>query len=103
MSPLEAALLVAGFGSLLLCVVLRKLDEIEDPAYLRTEGVVIVADSAIEARSAPIGHYHGAPIWGSVTFKGLHYRFDHIIDARHREHIAPGELYLEPGLVYALK
>jgi hypothetical protein len=38
-----------------------------------------------------------------VRFKGLHYRFDRIIDAAMRERIAPGELYLEPGLVYVLK
>ena len=103
MSPLEAALVVAAVAALVNYVVVRKLNQISDPRYLRNEGVVIVADSALEERASPIGHYRGAPIWASVTFKGMRYRFDHIIDGKHRERIAPGELFLEPGLVYALK
>jgi hypothetical protein len=42
----------------------------------------------------------GRSIWGSVTFMGMEYRFDHVVPASHRERLAPGELYLEPGLVY---
>jgi hypothetical protein len=64
--------------------VLRHFDQLADP---------------VEARSAPIQHL-GHPIWGSVTFRGMHYRFEHVLDRRCRERIAPGELFLEPGLVY---
>jgi hypothetical protein len=42
----------------------------------------------------------GRPIPGSVTFRGMQYRFDHVLDRRCRERIVPGELFLEPGLVY---
>jgi hypothetical protein len=30
----------------------------------------------------------------------MEYRFGYVIDSRSRERIGPGELYLEPGLVY---
>ena len=103
MSPIESALIVAALAFVFRLIVLRQLDRLSDPAYLRSEGVVIVRESAIEAHSEPIGEYRGHPIWGSVTFKGMRYRFDHVIDGRLRERIAPGELFLEPGLVYALK
>jgi hypothetical protein len=44
----------------------------------------------------------GRPIWGSVTFKGMLYRFDRIQPAARREALAAGELFLEPGLVYTV-
>ena len=71
-----------------------------DPAYLRRHGVVIVSTRALQAHSAPIGEYKGHPIWGSVRFMGMDYRFDHVLDARARERLGAGELYIEPGLVY---
>jgi len=46
----------------------------------------------------------GHPIWGSVRFMGMEYRFDHIVDTRlsrrARERLEPRELFLEPGLAY---
>jgi hypothetical protein len=42
----------------------------------------------------------GHPIWGSVRFMGMEYRFDHVLDRKARERLAPRELFLEPGLVY---
>jgi hypothetical protein len=42
----------------------------------------------------------GCHIWGSVTFMGMVYRFDRILEPRRKERLAAGELYLEPGLVY---
>ena len=71
-----------------------------DPALLREKGVVIVHDRALQARSAPIGEYMGSPIWGSVTFKGMIYRFDRIVRRRDRDLTGPGELYLDPGFIY---
>jgi hypothetical protein len=103
MSPLEAALAVAALALLLHYVIVRKLEQLEDPAYLRKEGVVIVRKNVIDARSEVIGEYQGRPIWASVTFMGMQYRFDHIVEDKQREWIEAGELYLEPGLVYALK
>jgi hypothetical protein len=48
----------------------------------------------------PIGQYLGHPVPGSVTFKGMEYRFGYVIDSRSGERIGPRKLYLEPGLVY---
>jgi len=62
--------------------------------------VVIVHERALDERSAPIGEYMGSPIWGSVTFKGMVYRFDRIVRRRERDLTGPRELYLEPGLLY---
>ena len=78
----------------------RQFAQLSDPGYLRTQGVVIVLDKALEAHSAAIGEYQGRQIWETVTFKGMVYRFSHVIDGRKRERIEPGQLFLEPGLVY---
>ena len=42
----------------------------------------------------------GRPIWASVTFMGMQYRFGHVAGSRSRERTGPGELFLDPGLVY---
>ena len=81
-------------------LVRRELGKLDDPGYLRERGVVIVAPSALEAHSDPVGRYMGGEIWGSVIFKGMLYRFDHVASAREREWISARELYLPPGLVY---
>lgn len=100
MSPLETGALVALLALGIRWLVQRELDKLEDPRYLRRHGVVIVVPSALEAHSEPIGRYNGSEIWGSVTFKGMLYRFDHIARARERERLSARELYLPPGLVY---
>jgi hypothetical protein len=100
MSPLEAALLVAVLVLPLHILVLWQLAKLDDPAYLRTQGIVVVRECALDGHSEPIGDYAGRRIWGSVTFKGMQYRFDHSATPRDREKIGPGELWLEPGLVY---
>ena len=64
--------------------------------------MVIVLDRALEAHSAPIGRYLGREIWGNVTFMGMPCRFDRVVPERERECIGAGELYLAPGLVYAI-
>jgi hypothetical protein len=93
-----------AFGALLALpfhlVVRRYIAVHTDPALLRERGVIIVHDRALEERSAPIGEYMGRPIWGSVTFKGMVYRFDRIVQPRERDLTGPGELYLDPGFIY---
>ena len=81
-------------------IVLRELERLDDAAYLREHGVVIVSERALQEHSASIGEYRGHPIWGSVRFKGMNYRFDRVIEERLRERIGPRELFLDPGLVY---
>jgi hypothetical protein len=99
MSPLDAAALVILLALPLHWIIWRQLDREDDPAWLRERGIVIVSERACE-REQPIGRYKGRPVWARVRFKGLVYRFDHIIEGAKREYIGPGELFLEPGLVY---
>ncbi len=93
-----------AFGALLALpfhlVVHRYIAVHTDPALLRERGIVILQDRALDERSAPIGEYMGHEIWGSVTFKGMVYRFDRVVSPRNRNLTGPRELYLEPGLLY---
>ena len=100
MAPLEAALLIVLFALPLHWLVGRELRRLDDPRYLRAHGVVIVSESALDGHSEPIGQFMGRPVWGTVTFKGMRYRFDRVLDRRRRNSIAARELFLEPGLVY---
>jgi len=81
-------------------IVLRELERLDDAAYLREHGVVIVSERALQEHSAPIGEYRGHPIWGSVRFKGMTYRFQRIAQPRERERLRARELFLDPGLLY---
>jgi hypothetical protein len=100
MTPMDAAALFLILFLPFNWLVMRHFDRLADSAYLRRHGIVVQSESALEARAGAIGHYMGQPIWATVTFMGLVYRFDHVTDRRTRERIGPGELYLEPGLVY---
>ena len=100
MSALDALVVILLIALPWCWLVRRELDKLTDPAYLRMHGVVVVSETVLQAHSDPIGQYLGHPIWGSVQFMGMEYRFDHVQDARKRERLAPGELFLEPGLVY---
>ena len=100
MSALEAAVLIVVLALPWYWLVRREVAKLSDPAYLRMHGVVIVSESALQSHGASIGEYLGHPIWDSVRFMGMDYRFDHVQDRRTRERLAPRELFLEPGLVY---
>jgi hypothetical protein len=100
MSALEAAVLISLLALPWYWLVQRELAKLSDPAHLRKQGVVIVSERALQSRGAAIGEYLGGPIWGSVRFMGIDYRFDRVQERRLRERLAPGELFLDPGLVY---
>ncbi len=97
---IELALILGCIALPFHFLVRRELGKLNDPRHLRTHGVVIVSPGALETRSEAIGTFMGHPIWESVTFKGMRYRFDRVIDRRKKERIEARELYLEPGLVY---
>jgi hypothetical protein len=101
MSPMDAAAVVLLLALPLHWLVLREMDRLSDPAYLRANAVVIVNSSVLRP-SAPMGHYRGHPVWASVRFMGMEYRFDRVQDRKARERLAPGELFLDPGLVYVV-
>ena len=100
MDPMSSLALCAVIALPFHLVVRRYVEVHTDPARLREQGVVIVHERALDERSAPIGEYMGSPIWGSVTFKGMVYRFDRIVRRSERDNTGPGELYLDPGFIY---
>lgn len=100
MPPLEAAALVMVLSLPWVWLVQREVAKLRDPAYLRAHGVVLVSQRILQGCAEPIGEYLGHPIWASVRFMGMEYRFHRVQDRRKRERLAPGELFLEPGLVY---
>ena len=100
MSPFEFSVVFALVVLAVHWLVKREFEKLADPAYLRAHGVVVVSERALQAHSEPIGEYQGHPIWGNVRFMGMDYRFDHIQDRKARERLSPGELFLDPGLVY---
>ena len=97
---LEAAIIVLLLALPIYLIVRWELARLEHPSYLRQHGVVIVSENALQWHSAPIGEYRGHPVWASVRFKDMEYRFDHVVEHARREQIGPRELFLEPGLVY---
>jgi hypothetical protein len=100
MSPLEAVALMALIGLPWHLLVLWQLNRLDDPAYLRQEGVVILRDEALQGHAMQVGRYKNRPIWETVTFMGMVYRFDHIVPRGYRWSVGERELYLEPGLLY---
>ena len=102
MTPLEAALLVAACVAPFHWLIQREFDRHRDPAYLRIHGVVIVNGAALDGHAETIGEYRSAPIWAAVTFMGMTYRFERIAPRRSDARLRPGELWIEPGLVYLI-
>ena len=100
MPALEVIAIIVLLALPWLWLVRRELARWSDSAYLRAHGVVIVAESALQGHAAPIGEYMGHPIWASVRFMGMDYRFDHVTPGNRRECLGPRELFIDPGLVY---
>ena len=100
MNPLEAVALIVVLLLPLHCLVQWQFSRLHDPQFLRAQGIVVVRESALDGHTDPVGEYAGCAIWGSVTFLGMIYRFDRIARPQDKEKTGPGELYLDPGLVY---
>jgi hypothetical protein len=100
MNPLEAVALVAILFLPIHCLVQWQFSRLDDPSYLRSHGIVVVHECTLEGHTEPVGEYAGRAIWGSVTFMGMRYRFDRVARPQDKEKTGPGELYLDPGLVY---
>src|SRR5262245_36421861 len=101
MTPLDAGALVLLMLLPFHWLIRRELAK-EEARDLRRCGIVIVRERALEAHSRAIGEYRGHEIWETVTFRGLVYRFHHVLPRERREKLAPGELFLDPGLVYVV-
>lgn len=100
MNPLEAAVLVALCALPFHFLLQYELAKLRDPRYLRVNGIVIVEASALQSHARAIGTYAGRPIWESVTFMGMVYRYDRMAPRSYCNRVGPHELYMEPGLVY---
>jgi hypothetical protein len=100
MNPLEAVVLVAVLLLPFHLLVQWQFRKLTDPAQLHSQGIVVVRESALDGHAEAVGVYAGHAIWGSVTFLGMVYRFDRVARPQDKEKTGPGELYLDPGLVY---
>jgi len=101
MTPLDAVALVASLALGFHWLISRQLALAQDIDPRRC-GIVIVRERALDSRSEPVGEYCGQAIPGTVTFHGFVYRFDRVLAPELRDRIGPGELYLEPGLVFVI-
>lgn len=99
MNPLEAAVLAILVAMPFHLLLQRAVARLMDPLYLRTQGIVICSEAVVEPGEV-VGSYRGKPIYGSLVFMGMHYRFDRVTLPALRERTQAGELYLEPGLIY---
>jgi hypothetical protein len=102
MSPLEAVVLVMAIVVPVHWLIQRELAKAGD-IDPRECGIVIVLERALDAHAPSIGEYMGHEIWRTVTFHGLTYDFARIESPKRREKLAPGELFLDPGLVYTAR
>ena len=100
MDPIEAALMVAALMLPLHLLVQRQLQRHCDPREIRSCGVVVRSEEALERRSGVIGYFDGRKIYASVSFMGMEYRFDRVTGPAYRRSVHERELYLDPGLVY---
>ena len=80
--------------------VMIQLEHRESPEYFRRYGVIIKRLEALDMTGEVIGSYVGAPIYGSVGFKGMVYEFAGVVPAQYQGRINENQLFLEPGLLY---
>ena len=76
----------------------RQLQRHCDPREIRSCGVVVRSEEALERRSGVIGYFDGRKIYASVSFMGMEYRFDRVTGPAYRRSVHERELYLHPGL-----
>jgi hypothetical protein len=97
---LELAVLVTALVLPLRWAVSSELARWESPEYFRRFGVIVRRPEALDGHSEAIGRYADAPIYRSVSFKGMEYEFAGVVPPRYCSRIDENELYLEPGLLY---
>lgn len=73
-----------------------------DPRYIVQASGAAVGREALTIREDAelIGYYDGTEIRGSVEYLGRAYRFERVAPPSYKEKLRPGELYVEPGLLY---
>ena len=102
MNLLELVLIVAALALMFCSAVMFALTWWENPQYLGRFDPTILRDEGLDGHAEPIGRYGGAPIYRSVSFKGMAYEFAGVVPPRSARRIDENELYVEPGLLYVL-
>jgi hypothetical protein len=100
---LEIAVLVTALVLPLRWAVSSELARWESPEYFRRFGVIVRRPEALDGHSEAIGRYADAPIYRSVSFKGMEYEFAGVVPPRYCRRIDENELYIEPGLLYLFR
>lgn len=74
---------------------------LSDPRYVRSAGVAVEREALRIAEGAElIGYLDGCEIRARVEYLGMRYRFECVVPPAYRRRLRPGELYVEPGLLY---
>lgn len=59
-----------------------------------------VGQEAVLASDEIVGYLNGCAIPAAVQYRGVRYRFERIAPSSYRYAVRPGELFVEPGLLY---
>jgi hypothetical protein len=97
---LDLVLIVAALALMFHWAVMFALTWWESPEYFKRFGVIILRPEGLDGHGELIGRYGGAPIYRSVSFKGMDYEFAGVVPPRYARRIDENELLLEPGLLY---
>ena len=70
------------------------------PDYVRHIGAVIEQEGLVRASDKIVGSLDGRPIYATVEFMGMRYRFEAVVAPSYRHRVGPRQLYVPPGLLY---
>lgn len=98
----DLVLLIAALTLAFCWAVMFALIWWESPESFGRFGAIILRPEGLDGHTEEIGRYGGAPIYRSVSFKGMQYEFAGIVPPHYCQRIDQDELCLEPGLLYLL-
>lgn len=83
----------------MLLAILLAAPRLSDPQAFADLGAA-VGQEAVLASDEIVGYLNGCAIPAAVQYRGMRYRFDRIAPSSYRYAVRPGELFVEPGLLY---
>jgi hypothetical protein len=82
----------------------RERTRLSNPRYVRKSGAAVEREAVqIEDDAELIGYYDRCEIRGAVRCLGIRYRFECVVPPSYRHQLCPGQLYVEPGLLYVIE
>lgn len=103
MDWLHLVTLLAVLGPLYFIAHLERT-RLKNPRYVRQSGVAVEREAIlVDDQAQLLGYYDGCEIRSAVVYLGIRYRFECVVPASYRRQLLPGELYVEPGLLYVLE